>query len=69
MVVERGIPIPPKCERASEFCKTVRGMKPDESILVDTSHKMDHARKIIKALGGKSVTRKVEGGWRIWRIA
>ena len=69
MEIETGIPIPVKNWSGSEFTRTIRALKVGESVLVDTDTKRDHARKIIKSLGGMYATRKMDGGWRIWRTA
>lgn len=68
MNIESGVPIPPADYRRSAFADLVRSMKVNQSILVDSYARRDHARKIIRSLGGRYVSRKVEGGWRVWRI-
>jgi hypothetical protein len=69
MNIESNIPVPPAGKCRSAFTDMVRSMKVNQSILVDSWAKRDHARKVIKALGGQYVSRKMDGGWRVWRTA
>lgn len=45
-----------------------REMKKGDSIFCATNVEKECARMAIRALGGKYATRKVEGGWRVWRL-
>lgn len=67
MEIESDIPIPQACPARTRVSKLVRAMKVGDSILVSEEGELSSARKTLVRLGGKPVTRKVEGGWRVWR--
>lgn len=44
-------------------------MEVGESLLCATESQRDSVRRTLYDLGRKCVSRKVEGGWRVWRKA
>lgn len=80
MEIEKDVPIPPtqrgECEMqgnrggrpTTELTRLVRQMKSGDSLLCDSPGHLSMARKTIYTLGGRAVSRKVSGGWRVWRI-
>ena len=68
MVIEKDVPLPDSRIR-TELGRLARRMQVSESILCETEGQRDTVRKLIYERGGKCVTRKVEGGYRVWRSA
>lgn len=69
MVIEKGVPIPQKNGPRSAVGRTVEQMEVNDSVLVDTVGKAQNLLKAGKVRGRKMTFRKVDGGWRIWRIS
>lgn len=71
MVIEKGVPIPYSKATGprTAITKLVRQMVPGESILIPSRADYDTARKVLTQMRAKPVTRKVDGGWRVWRTA
>jgi hypothetical protein len=67
--IEDDIPIPPiKGRPRTEFGRLLRSLKIGQSVLCDSEAQKDVARNVIIVNGGKYTTRKVDGGWRVWRV-
>lgn len=69
MEIEKGIPVPPSMSGGnSEFARLIRAMEPGDSVLLTTVEKKEHARQVMRSKGRKYASRKVAGGWRVWRV-
>lgn len=68
MVIEKDVPIPPKHARAQGVAATLSRMQKGDSFLLDSEDACRHAHGVAKRNGMKITTRKVEGGWRVWKI-
>lgn len=68
MEIESGIPIPKRCSPRTAVSKAATRMKIGESILCETETELGNVIRIIKRLGGHYCQRKMDGGWRVWRI-
>lgn len=66
-MIEKAIPIPPSKPARSEMGRLAKQMQAGESVVVDTPSQRDTLRSLIYRVGGKVVTRKVQGGYRVWR--
>lgn len=75
--IETGIPVPPKASNKNkELYDTLALLKPGESVLVPVDYvegKSDFATLVYSwarsaGLKGQFVTRKVDGGRRVWRL-
>ena len=70
--IERGIPIPPLAKKARSFCPMRLAMMKiqiGESILCKTEGSYQSATRSAQRVGIKVTARRVEEGWRLWRIA
>lgn len=70
MKVEEGVPIPrmQSC-RQSSFSRIANKMKEGDSVLCDSETDASKVRLALYGFGGRAVVRKVEGGWRVWRVS
>ncbi len=68
MVIEKDIPIPEKNSR-SRYASIVMAWGVNDSVLCETEAQGSCLRSAAINRGQKVKTRKVEGGWRLWRVA
>lgn len=70
LIIEKGIPVPiaKAYEPRTKLGRLVVAMEPGDSILFDTQDEMFSARHVMKVMKWRYKSRKVIGGWRIWRI-
>lgn len=67
-MIESGIPIPQdRCR--TEAGREAKQMRVGDSRLCASVGERDAVRKRIYEMGGKCLTRKVDGGFRVWRTA
>jgi hypothetical protein len=76
VVIEKGIPLPPRSTRRDTQdpyrLDTLRKMEAGDSFFVIDGHEFPRwasvcASKAARKLG-RWTTRKVAGGWRVWRV-
>lgn len=67
MEIESGVEIPDRTR--SEAGKAARKMKVNDSLHCESLAQMETVRATIRRLGGKAATRKMDRGWRVWRVA
>jgi hypothetical protein len=72
--IEKGVPMPGGRGRASALLDTLRQMEPGDSLFRASAASGSAVHNVLQYLrrretGKKWTARKVEGGWRIWRIA
>lgn len=66
--IEKNIPIPPVTPgRNPELAKTLGSMEIGDSFAYNTKFKPQVARFAAKT-SRKFTVRRIEGGWRVWRI-
>lgn len=68
MVIEKGVPIPRPYRARTETSRLVGEMQPGDSLLVDTEDAGRNVKYMGKYRGFKMTMRKMEGGWRVWRV-
>lgn len=61
------IPEPYRAGPITDLCKLAYKMKAGESLLCDSLREREIVRGAIKRMGGRACSRKVHGGWRVWR--
>lgn len=67
--IEKGVPIPAfKSAGWGKFGKTVHEMEVGDSVLVTGQNDVCNLQTQGRRLGLRMSSRKVEGGWRVWRI-
>jgi hypothetical protein len=66
LVIEKGVPLPPRRERVGGLAATLRALAVGDSFVYQTNRGIGH---VAKRAGIVVATRKVEGGYRIWRLA
>ena len=67
MQIEKGIPLARQLPR-SEGARLVSGMEPGDSMLTDSESTARNMTTMGRKRGWKMAQRKVEGGWRVWRL-
>lgn len=67
--IETGVPVPPRSGPRTVMGKLAAKMKNGESLLCQSEQELEVVRTAIRRLGGKYQQRKMDGGWRVWRIA
>jgi hypothetical protein len=67
MTIEKGIPVPP-IERGHRRWRFLLEMKDGESVFVDSNQARSAALMFAKRSGLRIVSRKVDGGYRLWRV-
>ncbi len=65
--IDKNIPVPPS--RNYTIASTIRAMKVNDSILVDSPTAAGTVQQSMRRAGFKGTQRKTREGWRIWRIA
>jgi hypothetical protein len=69
MIIDKGVPVPgPVYQKPGRFKALAAQMEPDDSVLCGTRQERDSLRKALEAIGCSALTRKVDGGYRVWRI-
>jgi uncharacterized protein (DUF2249 family) len=69
MEIEKGIPIPPRRQYGNWAASRKAGdMKPGDSMLCESERDANNLRSFMRHRGWKYCQRKVEGGWRVWRL-
>lgn len=63
--IDKGIPMP---EGWSKFGNTIREMEVGDSVLLTDQRDVSNLQSSAKRIGLRMTSRKVEGGWRVWRI-
>jgi len=68
--IEKGIPMPRPNHRGGygKFGNIVREMEVGDSVLVTKQRDVANLMSSGKRIGLGMSSRKVEGGWRVWRI-
>ena len=66
--IEKGIPIPRRYGRVGDLRATIERMKIMDSILLDSESICCCALMAAKRSGMRCTSRKVENGWRVWRV-
>ncbi len=67
--IEDDVPIPPKfLSPRTPAGRAALKLKCGQSVLCPTDAERYNALQAIKRSGGKYQSRKVEGGWRVWRV-
>lgn len=69
--IDKGIPVPPKGKRESEYTKTIMKMEPGDSVFCETQEEREAYRHAFYQRGIPYTLRKRDEdgrkGWRIWR--
>ncbi len=68
-MIEKGIPIPPKKYHGGPKRGPGHAMEIGDSILFATRKEANNVAVALGRAGKKGSQRKVDGGWRVWRIA
>lgn len=68
MKIERGIPVAKAYGSRSIYRKTAEQMQEGDSVLCDSESGAGGLRAYLLRMGFKAATRKVEGGWRVWKL-
>lgn len=69
-MIEKGIPIPPQPKHKGGKPRAEWNfMDVGDSVLVLSVSRASNYLTAFRKLGRKGTTRKVEGGWRVWRTA
>lgn len=69
MNIESGIPIPEPPRKRSRWKADLGAMQPGQSSFFEDHGKALSFRAAGYYMGYKMSMRKLEGGWRVWRIA
>ena len=69
MNIERGIPIPRPYKARSETARTIEAMGEGDSVLVDCEATGRNLVRMGKGRKYSMAMRKVDGGWRVWRVS
>jgi len=68
--IEKNIPAPTRNPPISKFLSILKTMEPGDSVMLDINDTLrSNLTHACRTQGIKTVTRKCEGGFRIWRIA
>jgi hypothetical protein len=70
--IEKGVPIPPKTTTKGRRMNPIRELEVGDSVLIAGKYQENvasRAGRITRQTGRRFVTRKVEGGVRVWRVA
>lgn len=65
--IEKGVPIP-KREGWSKYSKTIREMEVGDSVFVTQQKEACNFHTTSYRLNVRMSSRKVDGGWRVWRV-
>ena len=68
MEIEKGIPLPKAYGSRSLYRKTAEKMNEGDSVLCDNEAAASGLRAYLGRMGFKSAQRKVDGGWRVWKL-
>lgn len=66
--IQKGIPLPPKSSGWGKFGNTIRLMEIGDSVFVDDKRDVANLMSSGKRIGLGMASRKVDNGWRIWRV-
>ena len=66
--IEKGVPMPERSSGWGKFGNTIREMEVGDSVLVTVQRDVANLMSSGKRIGLGMSSRKVEGGWRVWRI-
>jgi hypothetical protein len=69
MKIEKGVPIPKVAHATAESVEIARQMEIDDSVFVDTLNAAERIRNALRYYGGNGCVRKVNDGYRVWRIS
>lgn len=69
MVIEKGVPRPTQCSLRGKWKRIAQQMDVDDSVLLDSEREANSLRHALIRAGRNTSLRKVEGGWRVWRLA
>lgn len=67
LLIEKGVPIP-KRAGWSKYSKAIREMEVGDSVFVTEQKEVCNLQSTSYRLGIRMSSRKVDGGWRLWRI-
>lgn len=67
-MIDKDIPLPKRRAPMTQAGAEARQMVPGDSRLCDTPSERETVRSAIVGIGGKCASRKVDGGWRVWRV-
>jgi len=65
--IEKNIPIPAR-KGWGKFHDTIHSMEIGDSVLLTEQRDVANFMSVGKRVGLKMSSRKVDGGWRVWRI-
>lgn len=67
--IDKNVPVPPmKGKPRTTVGKLVRDMQTGDSIPCESEQEKEAVRSCMVHVGYKYATRKVDGGWRVWRV-
>ena len=66
--IDKGIPMPERRSGWGKFGNTIREMEVGDSVLVTNKNDICNLQMQGRRLGLVMSSRKVEGGWRVWRM-
>lgn len=66
--IDKGIPMPEQRSGWGKFGNTIREMEVGDSVLVTEQRDVANLMSSGKRIGLGMSSRKVENGWRVWRI-
>jgi hypothetical protein len=66
MQIDKGVPIPAPIRRG--LSEIARRMEPGDSVMCETEANADTVRRVLSKYGVKGAKRKIDGGWRVWRL-
>ena len=66
--IDKGIPMPERRSGWGKFGNTVREMEVGDSVLVTERGDVPNLQASARRIGLRMTSRKVEGGWRVWRV-
>jgi len=66
--IEKGFPIPELRSGWGKFGSIIREMEVGDSVLVTKQGDVCNLQQQGRRLGLVMLSRKVDGGWRVWRI-
>ena len=66
--IDKNIPLTAPRQRTG-LSSTIRSMEPGDSVLVKNESQRASVASTARRIGVQTASRKVEGGFRIWRLA
>ncbi len=66
--IEKGVPMPETRSGWGKFGNTIREMEVGDSVVVKKQVDVCNLQATSRRLDRRMASRKVDGGWRVWRI-